>query len=160
METHDKRERQTREKTHHNHHHGQKMPVAGCHTSTIELPRILHVGILRLLIRRSRRSLLISHRFPVSVFDGIRGENALHGGGVVGRSLYLLILNNIAVDGVDQEILFGSVDVDKEIGGWRVGIILVPENFVHIVDFGHVLVVVFAPDVLLEVLDIDPVMAK
>lgn len=50
-------------------------------------------------------------------------------------------------------------DEDEEIGRRRIDVVLV-ENLVDIVNLGNIAVVVFTPNRFLEIVDVDPVVAK
>lgn len=69
-------------------------------------------------------------------------------------------LNDVAADGIDQAIFYLFVDVDKEVGGGRVGGLVVFEDFVEVLNLSHVFVVVLSPDVFPEIVDVDPIVAE
>lgn len=75
--------------------------------------------------------------------------------GGVGRSV-----NHLSADGTGKTILHGIVDVDEEVRGRGVLAVLTLEDLVKVLDLGHVFVVVLAPDVLLEVVNVDVIVTK
>lgn len=70
------------------------------------------------------------------------------------------IVNHLSTDGTGKTILHVIVDVHEEVRGGRVLAVLTLENLVKVLDLGHVFVVVLAPDILLEVVNVDIVVAK
>lgn len=70
------------------------------------------------------------------------------------------LLGEVPADGIDQTIFESIVNVDKEVRGRWVARIVVLEDFIQVLDLSHVLVVVFAPDISVEIVNVDPVMAE
>lgn len=112
-------------------------------------------------IDEARRRFLISrlvHRHVV-LRRGFRGLNSAREIGVtilhVGHRL-----SEVTANWIDQTISHFVVYIDKEVRGGRVCRVVVLEYLIQVLDLGHVLVVILAPDVTVEIVDIDPVMSE
>lgn len=110
-----------------------------------------------------RRCFIIRRRVEIhQVVRGLGGMHALHGS-CRGRSRihhFGYGLDDFAADGVDETVFHVLVDVHEEVGSGWIVVLVVFEDLVQVLYFGHILVIVLAPDILLEVVDVDVVVAE
>lgn len=99
--------------------------------------------------------------------SGVRGLDIFHGDRFLPRTLPWSFsrrirhgLTDIAANWIDKAVLHLVVDVDKEVRGWWVLVMTVLEDLVEVLHLGHVLVVVLPPHILLEIVDVNPVVAE
>lgn len=101
----------------------------------------------------------MSHIVHVCIFKRVWAENTLHGGGSISLRLGWGVCD-VTIHRVGQKIYLGLVKVDEEVRGGRIGVIGVVEDFIQTLNFGHILIIVFPPDVSSEIVNVNPVVTK
>lgn len=108
----------------------------------------------------TRRKFLISRLVHRSIFrKGLRRLISVRWDSLSVLHVWHL-LGEVPTDRIDQTIFESIVNVDKEVRGRWVARIVVLEDFIQILDLSHVFVVVFAPDISVKIVDVDPVVAE
>lgn len=105
---------------------------------------------------------LVGWRFHDDIYRNAWRLNVLHERDFLGilSCRVSLPFGNFATDRINEAISHRVIDVDEEVWSrWVFGVGIL-EDFVQVLDLGHVFIVVLAPDVVAEVVDIDPIVPK